>query len=98
MTRPERPTPPPSPTYPWPIPWSPWPPRWRCVGMHLCATLLPDRTVLVNGGAMMEESAADAVLEAEMLPSGRPGGPSSWAMAANLPGRPALPLGGPADA
>ena len=23
--------------------------------MHLCATLLPDRTVLVNGGAMMEE-------------------------------------------
>jgi hypothetical protein len=24
--------------------------------MHLCATLLPDRTVLVNGGSGMEES------------------------------------------
>lgn len=34
--------------------------------MHLCATLLPDRTVLVNGGAMMEESAADAVFDAEI--------------------------------
>jgi hypothetical protein len=30
--------------------------------MHLCATLLPDRTVLVNGGSMMEESGADATL------------------------------------
>ncbi len=34
--------------------------------MHLCATLLPDRTVLVNGGAMMEESAADAAFDAEI--------------------------------
>jgi Domain of unknown function (DUF1929)/FG-GAP repeat len=34
--------------------------------MHLCATLLPDRTVLVNGGAMMEETAAQAALGAEI--------------------------------
>jgi len=34
--------------------------------MHLCATLLPDRTVLVNGGAMMEENAAQAALGAEI--------------------------------
>ncbi|MEO6503390.1 MAG: galactose oxidase-like domain-containing protein [Jatrophihabitantaceae bacterium] len=34
--------------------------------MHLCATLLPDRTVLVNGGAMMEETAAQASLGAEI--------------------------------
>jgi hypothetical protein len=35
--------------------------------MHLCATLLPDRTVLVNGGAMMEESAAMAAFDAEIF-------------------------------
>ncbi|MCA1438577.1 hypothetical protein I6F33_37600, partial [Bradyrhizobium sp. BRP20] len=35
--------------------------------MHLCATLLPDRTVLVNGGSMMEEHAAAAALEAEIF-------------------------------
>ena len=34
--------------------------------MHLCATLLPDRTVLVNGGSMMEESSATAALGAEI--------------------------------
>jgi hypothetical protein len=34
--------------------------------MHLCATLLPDRTVLVNGGAMMEETAAQAAFAAEI--------------------------------
>ena len=34
--------------------------------MHLCAVLLPDRTVLVNGGAAMEESAALAALAAEI--------------------------------
>jgi hypothetical protein len=34
--------------------------------MHLCATLLPDRTVLVSGGAMMEEKVADAALDAEI--------------------------------
>jgi hypothetical protein len=34
--------------------------------MHLCATLLPDRTVLVNGGARMEESAMQASLDAEI--------------------------------
>ncbi|WP_433508051.1 galactose oxidase-like domain-containing protein [Pseudonocardia halophobica] len=46
--------------------------------MHLCATLLPDRTVLVNGGAMMEESAADAALEAEIyVPAS-----GTWAMGA----------------
>ena len=30
--------------------------------MHLCATLLPDRTVLANGGAALEENAAVAAL------------------------------------
>ena len=50
--------------------------------MHLCATLLPDRTVLVNGGSMMEESAADAVLEAEIYHPGAAGGPGAWSMAA----------------
>jgi hypothetical protein len=34
--------------------------------MHLCATLLPDRTVLVNGGAMMEETTAQATFGAEI--------------------------------
>ncbi len=46
--------------------------------MHLCATLLPDRSVLVNGGAMMEESAADAALDAEIYHPG----PGTWDMAA----------------
>ena len=46
--------------------------------MHLCATLLPDRTVLVNGGAMMEESAADATFEAEIYHPDA----GTWAMAA----------------
>jgi hypothetical protein len=50
--------------------------------MHLCATLLPDRTVLVNGGAMMEESAADATLEAEIYHPDPAGGPGLMAMAA----------------
>ncbi len=50
--------------------------------MHLCATLLPDRTVLVNGGAMMEESGADATLEAEIYHPDAGGGPGRWAMAA----------------
>jgi hypothetical protein len=50
--------------------------------MHLCATLLPDRTVLVNGGAMMEESRADATLEAEIYHPDFAGGPGIWAMAA----------------
>ena len=50
--------------------------------MHLCATLLPDRTVLVNGGAMMEESAADAMLDAEIYHADVGGGPGNWAMAA----------------
>jgi hypothetical protein len=47
--------------------------------MHLCATLLPDHTVLVNGGAMMEETAAQASLGAEIyhLDTGR------WEMAAD---------------
>jgi len=35
--------------------------------MHLCATLLPDRTVLVTGGAAQEENAAVAALEAEIF-------------------------------
>ncbi|WP_369132003.1 galactose oxidase-like domain-containing protein [Modestobacter sp. I12A-02662] len=35
--------------------------------MHLTATVLPDRTVLVNGGSMMEESAAMATLDAELF-------------------------------
>ncbi len=47
--------------------------------MHLCATLLPDRAVLVNGGAMMEESAADAGLRRRDLP---PGAAGTWRMAA----------------
>ncbi|MGH3797227.1 MAG: galactose oxidase-like domain-containing protein [Pseudonocardiaceae bacterium] len=34
--------------------------------MHLCAVLLPDRTVLVNGGASMEEMAAQAAFDAEI--------------------------------
>jgi hypothetical protein len=34
--------------------------------MHLCATLLPDRTVLVNGGAEMEESHAHVSPHAEI--------------------------------
>ncbi|HEY2763907.1 MAG TPA: galactose oxidase-like domain-containing protein [Pseudonocardiaceae bacterium] len=34
--------------------------------MHLCAVLLPDRTVLVNGGATMEEMTADAAFDAEI--------------------------------
>ncbi|HEU0087587.1 MAG TPA: FG-GAP-like repeat-containing protein [Pseudonocardiaceae bacterium] len=34
--------------------------------MHLCAVLLPDRTVLVNGGARMAEMAAQAAFEAEI--------------------------------
>jgi Domain of unknown function (DUF1929)/FG-GAP-like repeat/FG-GAP repeat len=50
--------------------------------MHLCATLLPDRTVLVNGGSMMEESGADATLEAEIYHPDAAGGPGTWAMAA----------------
>ncbi|MGK5111836.1 galactose oxidase-like domain-containing protein [Geodermatophilus sp. CPCC 205506] len=35
--------------------------------MHLTATLLPDRTVLVNGGAAMEENAAMAAFDAEIF-------------------------------
>jgi hypothetical protein len=35
--------------------------------MHLCAVLLPDRTVLVNGGSALEENAAVAALEAEIF-------------------------------
>ncbi|HEX5200877.1 MAG TPA: galactose oxidase-like domain-containing protein [Actinoplanes sp.] len=50
--------------------------------MHLCATLLPDRTVLINGGSMMEESAADATLEAELYRPDAGGGPGTWVMAA----------------
>ena len=50
--------------------------------MHLCATLLPDRTVLVNGGAMMEESHADATFEAEIYHPQAAGGPGTWTMAA----------------
>ena len=46
--------------------------------MHLCATVLPDRTVLVNGGSMMEESAAGAALEAEIYHPGS----GTWTMAA----------------
>jgi hypothetical protein len=34
--------------------------------MHLSAVLLPDRTVLVSGGAAMEETAAMAALDAEI--------------------------------
>ncbi len=50
--------------------------------MHLCATLLPDRTVLVNGGSMMEESAADAAFEAEIYHPDPGGGAGAWSMAA----------------
>jgi hypothetical protein len=50
--------------------------------MHLCATLLPDRTVLVNGGSMMEESGADATLDAEIYHPDPAGGPGTWTMAA----------------
>ncbi len=35
--------------------------------MHLCAVLLPDRTVLVTGGAALEENAEVAALEAEIF-------------------------------
>jgi hypothetical protein len=48
--------------------------------MHLCATLLPDRTVLVNGGAMMEETAAQAVYDAEIYHPDPAGGPGNWTM------------------
>ena len=49
--------------------------------MHLCATLLPDRTVLANGGSMMEEIAALATFDAEIYhPDDGPAG--SWLMAA----------------
>ena len=47
-------------------------PRFRRTGslhearMHLNATLLPDRTVLVNGGARVEELRVDAALHAEL--------------------------------
>ena len=50
--------------------------------MHLCATLLPDRTVLANGGSMMEESGADAIFEAEIYHPDARGGPGNWTMAA----------------
>jgi hypothetical protein len=50
--------------------------------MHLCATLLPDRTVLVNGGSMMEESGADATLDAEIYRPDPGGGAGTWTMAA----------------
>jgi hypothetical protein len=46
--------------------------------MHLCATLLPDRTVLVSGGAMMEEQAAHATLAAEIYDPEQ----DVWSMAA----------------
>jgi galactose oxidase-like protein len=42
-------------------------PDLKMARMHLCATLLPDRTVLVNGGAMMEEMAGEAAFGAEIL-------------------------------
>ncbi|MEU7581084.1 galactose oxidase-like domain-containing protein [Streptomyces sp. NPDC041068] len=35
--------------------------------MHLCAALLPDRTVLISGGAEMEEDADTAVHDAEIF-------------------------------
>ena len=58
--------------------------------MHLCATLLPDRTVLVNGGSMMEESNADATFEERakhveelrgllLAGASSPSGPIAWA-------------------
>ncbi len=46
--------------------------------MHLCATLLPDRTVLVNGGSMMEEHADAAALGAEIFDPAS----GAWTMAA----------------
>jgi hypothetical protein len=46
--------------------------------MHLCATLLPNRTVLVNGGAMMEETTAQAAFGAEIYHPGT----GQWQMAA----------------
>lgn len=46
--------------------------------MHLCATLLPDHTVLVNGGAMMEENTAEAAFGAEIYHPGT----DRWEMAA----------------
>ncbi|MGH3913789.1 MAG: galactose oxidase-like domain-containing protein [Pseudonocardiaceae bacterium] len=46
--------------------------------MHLCAVLLPDRTVLASGGAALEENAAVAALEAEIFnPATR-----TWTLAA----------------
>jgi hypothetical protein len=48
--------------------------------MHVCATLLPDRTVLVNGGAMMREMAAKATLDAEIYRPSKPG--KGWVIAA----------------
>jgi hypothetical protein len=48
--------------------------------MHACATILPDRSVLVNGGAMMREMAAKATLVAEIYRPSKPG--KGWAMAA----------------
>ena len=64
--------------------------------MHLCATLLPDRTVLVNGGAMMEESARGRHARGRDLPPRRRGRSRQLGDGSELPGRPALPLGGPA--
>lgn len=49
--------------------------------MHLCATLLPDRSVLVNGGAAMEESAVAAALDAEIYHPA-PAGSGTWSTAA----------------
>ena len=81
-TRPARPTRPRSPTCPCPNPTVTMAAPMAMRRMHLCATLLPDRTVLVNGGSMMEESAADATLEAEIYHPDVGGGPGRWAMAA----------------
>ena len=64
--------------------------------MHLCATLLPDRTVLVNGGSMMEESARAGHARRRDLPPGHGGaGSGAWP---RRPGAAALPLRGAADA
>ena len=57
--------------------------------MHLCATLLPDRTVLVNGGAMMEETAAQAAFGAEIYHPAA----GEWRDGGRQPGAAALPLG-----